>query len=469
MKQKLVACFILSLFVPFAHLNAQAICENDIIYFPENHPVTYEQVVYKNARQINELIFPVINENLALRVYYPSDLLPGEKRPLITLVHGGGFIGGNYSDFFEFAEELASLGYIAASIQYRLCKRNDCLLALNLGIPCNVSWGNSMVPSAYVAAVDVADGIRWLQDNSEDYFIDPENIIVGGYSAGAITALNVAFSSKEEFNQICAGCGNGSTYLTEALTPPDGIKGVISLAGAMFNIDWIDDDENDIAVIMVHGTSDGAVSYQEAPVYPCCGTYSHLIAGSCKITGHLHAQGNSYYLMTAKGYGHDLTLNTLFETAIEQITGAVAQVVNCNLPFQKHAIIQHPNPVLACPPPITNIPESELCNFTASNLLQIEYSSPVNTGIALQSDFNIQLYPNPAGDVILVEIKDVHDRAQDYVIFIYDAFGQLVHSGSIGHVNTASLDLSDFPAGIYALVVECREKSKRSVSRFVKL
>jgi len=468
MKQILISFILLNLFFPVSTLTAQAVCESDIVYFPESHEVAYEQIVYKNARQINELVFPVINENLALRVYYPTDLQPGEKRPLIALIHGGGFIGGNFADFFETAEQLASLGYIAATIQYRLCKRNDCLLALNVGIPCNVSWGNSMVPSAYVAAVDVADGIRWLQDNSEDFFIDPDNIVVGGYSAGAITALNVAFSSKEEFNQICTGCGNGSTYLSETLTPPNGIKGVISLAGAMFNINWIDEDESDIAVIMVHGTSDGAVSYHEAPVYPCCGTYSSIIAGSCKITQHLHAQGNSYYLMTAKGYGHDLTVNSLFGTALEQLTGAVAKVVNCNLPFQKHAIIQNPNPVLACPPPITNIPESEICDYTPSGLLQIEYSSPVNTGYPLQSGLYLQLYPNPTGDLLQVVIDDAISSTGHYQLCIYDAFGRLVHTEAIRHLPRVSVDVTGLTSGVYVLIIENYGNERRAAHRFVK-
>ncbi|MBK7338818.1 MAG: alpha/beta hydrolase fold domain-containing protein [Saprospirales bacterium] len=54
-------------------------------------------------------------------------------------------------------------------------------------LPCNVSWGNSLVPSAYIAATDVADAIRWLQDHASDYYIDPDQVVVSGHSAGAWT------------------------------------------------------------------------------------------------------------------------------------------------------------------------------------------------------------------------------------------------------------------------------------------
>lgn len=449
-------------------ISAQAICQDNIIYFPNNHPVTYAQHVYKNARQINELVFPVINENLSLRVYYPSDLQAGEQRPLIALVHGGGFVGGSYSDFFQTAEQLASLGYVAASIQYRLCKRNDCLVALNVGIPCNVSWGNSMIPAAYVAAVDVADAIRWLKDNHEDFHIDPENIIVGGYSAGAITALNVAFSSKEEFNQICAGCGSGSTYLSETLTSPEGIKGVISLAGAMFKLDWIEETENDIAVIMVHGTSDGAVSYQQAPVYPCCGTYSSIIYGSCKITDHLHTLGNDYYLITAKGYGHDLTPNSLFTNAIEQITGAVAKVVNCQQTFQKHAIIENPNPVLACPPPITNIPEDELCGYTATDLLEISYEIPVSTS-APEQMIHILAGPNPADQFIRFYQKAGTEFPNAIHTFsVYNVQGIRVYHQSGALHFPLQISTHDWLSGVYYAVFSHSEENLPVRVRFVK-
>ncbi|MBK7338817.1 MAG: hypothetical protein IPJ00_22970 [Saprospirales bacterium] len=101
--------------------------DGDTVYYPESHEVEYDQLVYKTAVSIDELSFP-INENLALRVYYPVDLDPGEKRPLVVLVHGADLLEEPLP-VFNNAEALAKLGFVAASVQYRLCKRVNCLVA----------------------------------------------------------------------------------------------------------------------------------------------------------------------------------------------------------------------------------------------------------------------------------------------------------------------------------------------------
>jgi predicted esterase len=272
---KIIEQLITFLFLLFGilSLDAQAIVEGDDVYYPFAHPVEYDQVVYKTANQIDEINFG-ITENLALRVYYPSDLDAGEKRPLVVLIHGGGFISGTFAGFFEEAELLAQLGYIAVSVQYRLCKRNDCVIAAALTYPCNVAWGTSLVPSSYAAAVDVQDAIEWLELHADQYHIDTSKIAVGGHSAGAITALNVAFMDQEEVNEICAGCGTWPDYLEGELEPNTGIKAVFSMSGAIYDTLWIDENENQIDLMAIHGTHDGIVAYEAEPVYPCCNTYS---------------------------------------------------------------------------------------------------------------------------------------------------------------------------------------------------
>ncbi len=182
---KLILCFLFPFLVNEA--DSQAIVDGNDVYYPFSHTVDYDQKVYKTAVQIDELDF-VVTENLALRVYYPTDIEPEDKRPLVVLVHGGGFIGGTFASFFDEAETLAQLGYVAVSVQYRLCKRADCVVAAAFSYPCNVSWANSLVPSSYVAAVDVQDAIEWLVLHAADYNIDVDRIAVGGHSAGGITA-----------------------------------------------------------------------------------------------------------------------------------------------------------------------------------------------------------------------------------------------------------------------------------------
>ena len=48
------------------------------------------------------------------------------------------------------------------------------------------------------ALADAQTAVRFLRTNAATYGIDPDRIAIGGSSAGAITALNVGFSSSED-------------------------------------------------------------------------------------------------------------------------------------------------------------------------------------------------------------------------------------------------------------------------------
>ena len=48
------------------------------------------------------------------------------------------------------------------------------------------------------AAADAQTAVRFLRTNAATYGIDANRIAIGGSSAGAITALNVGYSSSED-------------------------------------------------------------------------------------------------------------------------------------------------------------------------------------------------------------------------------------------------------------------------------
>ncbi|USD43400.1 alpha/beta hydrolase fold domain-containing protein [Vibrio sp. SCSIO 43135] len=47
------------------------------------------------------------------------------------------------------------------------------------------------------AAEDLRSAVRFVKDHADDYNIDPEKIVIGGFSAGAITSLNVGHGMQE--------------------------------------------------------------------------------------------------------------------------------------------------------------------------------------------------------------------------------------------------------------------------------
>ena len=443
----LLLCF-LSLFT--FTLSSQAIIQGDTVYYPEIHSVAYEQVVYKTAVQMDE-INPVINENLALRVYYPDDLEPGERRPLVVLVHGGGFIGGSYVSFFDEAENLASLGYIAVSVQYRLCKRVDCVVAAGLAFPCNVSWGNSLIPAGYMAAVDVADAIQWLQLHAEEYHIDTERIAVGGHSAGGWTSLHMAFMDMDEIQEFCPSCGTWPDYIGETLDSLTGIRAVLNMSGALLDTTWIDPDEAHIDVMSIHGTDDGVVFYGTGPVYPCCNTYQTPISGSCPITARMNELDGDYYLLSGVDYGHDVFESQWWDQSQPQILWFLAKALMSDDDYSVHVEMVRPNPVLSCPEPLPPIVPAELCNFSLTGTKIVLFEAPVSNVLA-PIEKGIRIWPNPGDERLFIE----SDKESITFIQLIDSQGNVVRQFQ-PQGNQVEVEISHFSPGLYILDVQTAE------------
>lgn len=110
----------------------------------------------------------------------------GAAKPLILYIHGGGWMGGTsrnaaaYTDFPRVLADLASRGYVVASVNYRLA-------------------GEARFPAA---ADDVDAAIRWLKAHAADYGIDKSRVGVWGGSAGGqlagLAATNCAPGGEGE-------------------------------------------------------------------------------------------------------------------------------------------------------------------------------------------------------------------------------------------------------------------------------
>ena len=120
--------------------------------------------------------------DLALDVYRPAGD-PATARPAIIWLYGGWFAFGDKSDEYiqNFARESARRGYVGVALNYRV--RPD----LNIGD----------LGELYFAMFDAYDdaraGVAWLQAHADDYGIDPGAIAAAGWSAGAVTSLNLAY------------------------------------------------------------------------------------------------------------------------------------------------------------------------------------------------------------------------------------------------------------------------------------
>ncbi|OIR13426.1 monoterpene epsilon-lactone hydrolase [mine drainage metagenome] len=111
---------------------------------------------------------------LKLDVYRPDD---DQVRPLMVIVHGGGWESGDRRMEKPLALRLAQIGYVAALVDYRLGPAGR--------FPNGVD--------------DVKHAIAWLRDNTGTYGIDVNHVaIMGGSAGGHLAALISAWTGEHD-------------------------------------------------------------------------------------------------------------------------------------------------------------------------------------------------------------------------------------------------------------------------------
>jgi carboxylesterase type B len=212
-------------------------CEWQKVFPPGDAPVRYRYPIFigvtvkKNVTYGSAVNLSGETITLQLDMYQPA----GDRvtsRPAIVWVHGGSFCCGSRTspEIVDEAKAFSKAGYLNASIDYRLESPG-----------CSGSFSNC-VAAIQEAATDAQTAVRFLRTNAATYGIDPNRIAIGGSSAGAITALNVGYSSSEE--------------------PSASVRAAVSLSGAQFVVGTI--SPGDAPALDFHCTTDPLVPYQSA-------------------------------------------------------------------------------------------------------------------------------------------------------------------------------------------------------------
>ena len=154
--------------------------------------------------------------SLRLDVYAPAgDTARG--RPTIVWLHAGGFTSGDKADMAAYARDFAERGYVAVAINYRL---RPGLLWFDFAARRNAERD---------AYEDAAAAIEFLRARAGAYRIDPGLVFAAGYSAGAITAYDLAYPPVGAPNAHLAGSVPISGYPYG--TPEPGAPPVLALHG----------------------------------------------------------------------------------------------------------------------------------------------------------------------------------------------------------------------------------------------
>ena len=269
--------------------------------------------------------FTGANTTLRMDIYEPTGDTE-TARPLIVWAHGGSFIGGSRTDgdVVALSQAFAKRGYVCASIDYR-----------------TGMWpidSTNAVKAVVRAVQDMKAAVRFFykdRQTTDTYKIDTTQIIIGGSSAGAITALHMAYLDQN--------CEVEAYISPTTLTSMGGIEGssgnagyssdvqaVVNLAGALASYGWM--ESGDIPCCSLHGDNDGTVPYGRG-VASVSGFSVIYMDGSRMIDARAQDQGVQHSFYTHYGADHaPYAMSAAYmDTTIRFVSDFLADYLGCTI------------------------------------------------------------------------------------------------------------------------------------------
>ena len=209
----------------------------------------------------------------------------GQEKPVVLFIVGGGFVRIEMGDYvYDWFDILNNNGYTVVSIEYRQGMKGYKVKRTLSGL---VKASDQFLLSQQMAVEDLFSAVGFLYDNREELGLNPDNMVLAGSSAGAITALAAE-------NQIVNGTAKGL---------PEGFnfRGVMSFAGGIISTSGAPDYQaKPCPTMLLHGTADGAVAYKHY------GYFGRGIWGSDYLAGKLKNVGADYCFYRYPDRTHDV-------------------------------------------------------------------------------------------------------------------------------------------------------------------
>ncbi|GGG28441.1 alpha/beta hydrolase [Hymenobacter glacieicola] len=257
-----------------------------------HRPVFRQVQVRRNVEFAQATTLLGMSQTLYMDVYEPAgDTV--RRRPLVVLAHEGGFLTGTRDDAVMTAlcNRLARLGYVAATIDYRL-----------YFFPFDtVGIGRAAIR----ATQDMRAAVRFFRHDAataKKFRVHPGYVFVGGSSAGGFMALQAGYLNKAaevpaylDLKALGGLEGNGG-HAGYSSRP----RGVVNLCGALARATWL--EAGDVPLCSVHGTRDGLVPYGRGTVGSALPP--QLVYGSGALRLRANAVGVPNVLRRLRGAGH---------------------------------------------------------------------------------------------------------------------------------------------------------------------
>ena len=376
-------------------------------------------------------------QSLMLDVYQPSGGDTSNARALVIVCHGGSFIGGSKTgtDVAPLCKDLARLGYVTASMEYRVGMTN-------------FPFGSHTVDSADAGAAvmrAVHDGraaVRYFRMNAKvggnTYKIDTNNIYFAGVSAGGFVALHIAymdllseFPNYVDTTGVTVGSSTGQPGMHGGLEGMSGnpgysskVKAIVNICGALGDTAWM--SPGDTPVLSFHGTNDNTVPYGSALIY-LGGTYPLLqVDGSSSVNAQATLLGIPNCMETWLGQDHVPEVGT---------TPAALAYYDSTITITRN-FLEH----FTCGVPLN-------CNYTATPLTGIN-------DISSDADFNV--YPNPTYNTATIDLSAFKGNAVN--ITLYDAMGREVKNVTNIKGYQYTLTRDELISGIYFMNISVNGK-----------
>lgn len=357
----------------------------------------YHDLVFSNVTTTSDVTYSTANSTtLKMDIYQPTGDVQS-TRPLIIMAHGGSFIGGNKTNdnvCTQICTNFAKRGYVCASIDYRL---GNALQMLDSA---------QAITTVMRAISDGKAAIRFFRQDAattNTYKIDPNKIFCGGNSAGSVLYAHAAFIDS---------LNEAPVPLRSIITANGGLEGnsgnpgypsemtaLINLAGGLNVPEFV--SAGNKPSFNAQGDADATVPYG------CANAQSGLtpvrLCGLGAMEPLYQQYSLNHYSIVYPGEGH--------------------------VPWQSNAA------------EMTQI-DTTLANF----LLQFVCATGV-TEIA--NDNMVQIYPNPAKDILYVSLKDMSAYSN---IQVLDATGRVVAENKVIDM-MMTLDIHNLSGGIYFVKV----------------
>lgn len=440
-------------------------------------------------------------DSLYMDLYKPVN--GAQDRPIVILVHGGGFYGGGRKapTIVRLADSIASRGYMVASIDYRLgffnppgltasfgCVFFQLITGLTLDACTYPADSAEVYRAAYRGMQDLKGAIRYLKGRAAMDSTDKNHVFIGGESAGGIVSLTAAMLDQPSEKPLAAGllpdaippnsspttaiCNlnlcDTTLYARPDLGSIDGdlwlngentdVVGVLSFAGGVLEPAWMDQNTAHPRIFLYHQPCDPIVPFDREKIYKD--------VGSCIVCAGCPGFSPMPYI---SGGGATSDYNALLPSsdqfAITNDFTPPSTPVNCYFGLWGPAPNTCPQPWSTCSHCNNSIYHN--CHDLLLTQTRMDDISTFlfTTAVGVNAQFlelSVNIYPNPTTQSIHLQIPDCGGLGAAYTI--YDAGGRT----SIGTTSFSGcetiVDLDGLGSGLYFVHI-IQENGRQAVRK----